>query len=176
MLNSIEKGVVTTWRDLCRPPDRAPLGLERLVTACLRAEPPDSRLGDLSERYVRCHERMRLRLGTAPWAMAASHLTADLHYALGAANVILLARAVDPGLRMTENAGAAIVALDLRERAMRMLRVTAGRLVLPGLLLVGSALLVNSAVDVWSSWRQTEALLARLQIEKAAAAAVRIER
>jgi hypothetical protein len=58
---------------------------------------------------------------------------------------------------------------------MTMLRVTAGKLVLPGLLLVGSALLVNSAVDAWSTWRQTEALMARIQFEKAEGAALRIE-
>ena len=156
-------------------PTRAPLWLERLAAACLRAEPEDSRLGDLSERYVRIHERARRHLGITSWAMAASHLAADLHYLAATANVILFARAVDPVLRVAENAAMPLVAIDLREKTMTILRVAAGKLVLPGLLLVGSALLVNGALDAWSTWRRTEALMARLQLEKAEAAAVRIE-
>ena len=167
--------IATAFWNLSLAPSRAPRRLERLAAACLQAEAEDSRLGDLSERYVRIHERARWYLGNTPWAMAASHLTADLHYLAATANVILFARAVDPVLRVAENATLSLVAADLRERTMTMLRVAAGKLVLPGLLLVGSALLVNSAVDAWSTWRQTEALMARLQLEKAEAAAIRIE-
>ena len=168
-------GIPAAWCNLESVPSRAPLRLERLAAACLQADADDSRLGDLSERYVRIHERARRHLGITPWARVASHLAADLHYLVGTANVTLFARVVDPVLRMAENAALPLVAIDLRERTMTVLRVTAGKLVLPGLLLVGSALLVNSAVDAWSTWRQTEALMARLQLEKAEAVALRIE-
>jgi hypothetical protein len=57
---------------------------------------------------------------------------------------------------------------------MTMLRVAAGKLLLPALLLVGSALLVKTAVDAWSTWRQTETLVARMQLEKANATAGRM--
>jgi hypothetical protein len=56
-----------------------------------------------------------------------------------------------------------------------MLRLATGRLVLPALLLLSSVLLVNSAVDVWSTWRQTEALMARLHREKAETTATLID-
>lgn len=58
---------------------------------------------------------------------------------------------------------------------MSALRVGAGKLVLPSLMLLGCALLVSSAVDAWSTWRQGEASMEREQREKANAAAHRIE-
>ena len=96
-------------------------------------------------------------------------------YLLATANVMLFARAVDPGLRLAEDGAAAFIALDLRERTMAMLRIAAHKLVLPALLLVCSAVLIKSAVDVWQTWQQTETLMAQLQREKAEAAAQRIE-
>jgi hypothetical protein len=172
---SILNRIFGSWRGLCLPPSRAPIPLERLAAACLRAGADDSRLGDLSERYVRIHEGARTQLGTTSWAMTAAHLAADLVYMAAAANVIFFVRAVDPVLRAAEKGTTALVAFDLRERTMAMVRNAAGKLVLPALLLVGSALLVNGAVDVWHSWRQTEALMARLQREKADSASMRIE-
>ena len=41
--------------------------------------------------------------------------------------------------------------------------------------MVCSAVLIKSAVDVWQTWQQTEALIAQLQREKAEAASQRIE-
>jgi hypothetical protein len=143
--------------------------------ACLRAEADDSRLGDLSEQYVRTHKGARTVLGTLPLAMAGAYLAADLRYLAATANVMLFARAVDPSLRLAEDGAASLVALDLRERAMAMLRVAAHKLALPALLLVCSALLINSAVEVWYTWQQTEALMAQLQREKAEAVSQRIE-
>jgi hypothetical protein len=143
--------------------------------ACLGTQADDMRLGDLSEQYVRTHEGVSAFLGTAPLAMAASHFAADLRYLLATANVMLFARAVDPGLRLAEDGAAAFIALDLRERTMAMLRIAAHKLVLPALLLVCSAVLIKSAVDVWQTWQQTETLMAQLQREKAEAAAQRIE-
>jgi hypothetical protein len=160
--------IAAAWRNLWLVPDRAPRVLERLAAICLRAPVEDSRLGDLSEKYVRIHERARMRLGTGPVAMAAAHLAADLHYLVATANVVLFARAVDP-------CSSAFIALDFREGIMTMLRLATGRLVLPALLLLSSVLLVNSAVDVWSTWRQTEALMARLHREKAETTATLID-
>src|SRR5262249_1936382 len=146
---------------------RAPRSLERIAAICLRAEADDCRLGDLSEKYVRTHLRARVRLGTGPVAMTACHLVADLHYMVATANVVLFVRAVDPCLRLAQNGASALIALDLREGIMTMLRVATGRLALSIILLLSSALLINSAVDVWYTWRQTEALMARLHREKA---------
>jgi hypothetical protein len=168
-------GIADAWQNLWVVPGRAPRCFERLAAICLRAEAEDSRLGDLSEMYVRTHERARMRLGTGPVAMAASHLAADLHYLVATANVVLFARAVDPCLRRAENGTSAFIALDVREGIMTMLRVATGRLVLPTLLLLSSALLINSAVDIWYSWRENEALMARLHREKAETAATLIE-
>lgn len=167
--------IAAAWRNLWLVPGRAPRPLERLAAICLRAEAEDSRLGDLSEKYVRTHERTRMRLGTGPGAMAASHLAADLHYLVATANVVLFARAIDPCLRLAEHGTSAFIALDLREGIMTMLRIATGRLVLPTLLLLSSVLLINSAVDVWYTWRQTEALMARLNRDKAETAATLIE-
>jgi cache domain-containing protein len=152
-----------------------PPWLERLAASCLGAEADDSRLGDLSEQYVRTHQRLSTDLGTASWAMAIVNLAADLCYLASAANVMLFARAVDPGLRLAEDGTAALIALELRERTMEMLRFAAHRLVLPAVLLLCSALLINSAVEVWYTWRQTEALMASVQREKAAAVSQRID-
>jgi hypothetical protein len=167
--------IAEAWRNLWLVPARAPRGLERLAAICLGAEAEDSRLGDLSEQYVRIHERARMRLGTGPGAMAAAHLAADLHYLVATANVVLFARAVDPCLRFAENGASTFIALDLREAIMTTLRVATARLMLPALLLLSSVLLVNSAVDVWSTWRQTEALMARLHREKAETTATLID-
>ena len=167
--------IAAAWRNLWLVPGRAPRRLERLAAIYLRAEAEDSRLGDLSEKYVRTHERARRRLGTGPVAMAASHLAADLHYLVATANVVLFARAVDPCLRLAENGTSVFIALDVREGIMTMLRVVTGRLVLPTLLLLSSVLLINSAADIWYTWRQTEALMARLHREKAETAATLIE-
>ena len=153
----------------------APRRLERLAAVCLKAEAEDSRLGDLSEQYVRTHGRVRIYLGTTRFAMTVSRLAADIRYLFSAANVVLFARAVDPALRWSEPGAREIIALDLKERAMTMLHNTARKLVLPALLLVASAFLINSAVNVWSTWRETEALIVGLQREKADAAAKQID-
>src|SRR5258708_23707684 len=84
---------------------------------------------------------------------------------------MLFARTVDPSLRLAENSTAALVALELRERTMALLRIAIRKVALPALLLVCSALLLNNAFETWQSWKQTEALMARLQREKAEAAA-----
>jgi hypothetical protein len=149
--------------------------LERLATRGLGAAPQDCRLGDLSEQYVRNHKRLRASLGTAPGAAALARLATDLRYLAAAANVCLFARAVEPGAQWTETGVAALAALDLRERTMTMLRTTTRRLVLPLVLLVASALLINGAIGTWRSWRQTEALMADMQREKAEVAAQRID-
>ena len=48
-----------------RAPDRAPRGLERLAALFLQADPKDTRLGDLSELYVRTHESATRQIGRA---------------------------------------------------------------------------------------------------------------
>jgi hypothetical protein len=148
--------------------------LERLVTAGLKAETEDVRLGDLSEVYVRTYERTRIYFGDTPSAQTMSHLAADIRYLCAAANVILFARTVDPGVRVREPAVQETVALDLKERTMTMLHTTLRKLMLPALLLVGSAFLVNGAVNAWTTWKETEALIVGLQREKAEALAAKI--
>lgn len=175
MPRRLQHGFDTAGRDPAGLPGRAPQRLERLVKACLGAEAEDSRLGDLSERYVRTHERLASRLGIDAPATTVAYLVADVGYVLGAANVVLFARAVEPALRLAERSASALAAVDLRERTMAMVRVAAGKLVLPALLLVGSALLISSAIDVWMTWRQSQQLMASLQREKAEAAATQIE-
>ena len=49
------------------------------------------------------------------------------------------------------------------------------KLVLPALLLVGSAFLIHGALNVWYTWRQTEALMIDVQRQKADALAAQIE-
>jgi hypothetical protein len=156
-------------------PLHPPAALERFAAFCLAAQPDDTRLGDLSEQYVRTHEGLRNRFRTAPWAISASDFAAGLRYVAATTNVMMFARAVEPSLRFAEDSSASLIALDLRERTMSMLRVAAHRLVFPALLLVCSALLVNSAIEVWRTWQQTETLMAQLQREKADAAAERIK-
>jgi hypothetical protein len=147
-----------------------PRWLERLTASCLGTNLNDSRLGDLSESYVRTHRRLTANLGPA-----LSHLASGVQYLASAANVMLFARAVDPGQQLVENGAAALVALDLREKTMTLMHVAIRRLALPALLLICSGLLITSAIDTWRSWRQTEALMASVQREKAENAAQKIE-
>jgi hypothetical protein len=163
-------GRASAWGRLGIVPRRAPPWLERLAGVCLRADAEDSRLGDLSEQYVRSHECARHRFDSAPWATAAAHGAAGLGYLATTANVMLFARTVDPSPRLAENDAAALIALELRERTMATLRIAIRRVALPALLLVCSALLLNSAFETWHSWKQTEALMVRLQRDKAEAA------
>jgi hypothetical protein len=151
-----------------------PRWLERLAASCFGANADDCRLGDLSENYVRTQRRLTGAFGSMPLAMAASHFVSLTQYLAAAANVMLFARAVDPGRQFVENGAAALVAFDLRERTMAMLHVAVRRLALPALLLICSALMINNAIDTWRSWRQAEALMASLQHEKAEAAAQKI--
>lgn len=143
-----------------------PHWLERVVRTGLGTEPQDTRLGDLSEQYVRTLER-NAGLGDA----ALSRLVARLHYAGSAAIVVLFARVVDPGLRLSEDGTLGRMALELREKLMNAVR----RLAMPAVLLACSAFLVFSAVAVWQDWRRNEALLQAQQRDKAEAAAQRIE-
>ncbi|HSH07862.1 MAG TPA: cache domain-containing protein [Burkholderiales bacterium] len=156
-------------------PGRAPQGLERLATGCLKEKAEDSRLGDLSEQYVRTHERVRAYLGNTRLALMFSHLAADVRYLFSAANVMLFARAADPVPQVAVASAKQTIALDAKEKTMTMLHTSARKLVLPALLLVGSAFLINGAVNAWNTWRETETLLVDLQREKAAAAAARID-
>jgi hypothetical protein len=158
-----------------RVPGHAPRRLDRLAAACLQASANDSRLGDLSELYVRTHERARRLLGATPLAMAASRAIADLHYLVSAGNVVLFARAVDPALRLAQPERRAMIAVELREKAMTVLHGTARTLLLPALLLAGSAFLIHGALTVWNTWKETEALIVDLHREKAQAAARQID-
>jgi len=81
--------------------------------------------------------------------------------------VMVFARGVDPGLQLYESGVAALVMLDLREKTMAMLQVAVRRFALPAVLLACSALMLNNAVGSWHAWRQTEALMASAQREKA---------
>ena len=154
---------------------RARRNLERLVQICLNAAGEDTRLGDLAEQHVRTYERARRSLGDTFSADMLSGLAADLRYVCTAANVILFARTVDPGMRLAEPPSLKdSINLDLGERTMALLHAAARKLVLPALLLVGSAFLINGAVNVWTTWRETEALMISLQREKAEAAATQI--
>jgi hypothetical protein len=87
MSRRLLEGTRTACWDLRLAPSRAPRRLERVAAACLQAEPEDSRLGDLSERYVHVHEHARRHLGTTLWAMAVSRLVADLYYLAATASV-----------------------------------------------------------------------------------------
>ena len=175
MPEPIPNDIDTAGSRLAQAPSRAPRGLERLCTACLKAPAEDSRLGDLSEQYVRTHERARHCLGDFPLAMTLSSLAADIRYVFSAANVIVFARTVDPRPRLAERSAKETLAVDLKERTMMMLSSAGKKLVLPALLLVGSAFLINGAVNVWTTWRETEALMIGLQREKAEAAAAQIQ-
>ena len=158
-----------------RAPGRAPHGLERLAALCLQAEPKDTRLGDLSELYVRTHEHSTRRLGTAPVALAVSRFAADLHYVGASANVVMFARVIEPALRLAAPGAMSFIVTDLWERAMTTVQMSVRKLVLPALLLVGSAFLVYGAMNVWYTWRQTEALMIDVQRQKADALAAQIE-
>ena len=146
-----------------------PQWLERLAASCLGADVDDSRLGDLSENYVRTRQRLSATLGPTP-----SHFVSSVQYLAAVANVMLFARAVDPGQQLVENGAAALVAFDLWERAMGMLH-TIRRLALPAVLLLISGLMINGAIDVWRSWQQTKALMASVQREKAEVAVLRLD-
>ena len=148
--------------------------IEAFAAACLGTQADDCRLGDLSEQYVRTCRQWQEHRGAVPAATIGARAVSDVRYVASTINVTLFARAVDPGARLAETGVACLVALDLRERAMALLQFTIRRFALPALLLVCSALLVNSAVGVWNSWRQTEALMASAQRGKAEAAAQRI--
>jgi len=165
--------VATTLRP--RAPDRAPRGLERVTGLCLQAEPKDTRLGDLSELYVRTHERATRHLGTAPGATTISRLAADLHYVGASANVVMFARVIEPVSRLAAHGALALVVTDLGERAMATVKMSVRKLVLPALLLVGSAFLIHGTLNVWYMWRQTEALMIDVQRQKADALAAQIE-
>jgi hypothetical protein len=149
--------------------------LERLAELCLQAEPKDTRLGDLSELYVRTHERATRHLGTAPGATAMSRLAADLHYVGASANVVMFARVIEPVSRLAAHGALAFIVTDLGERAMATVKMSVRKLVLPALLLVGSAFLIHGAFNVWYTWRQTEALMIDVQRQKADALAAQIE-
>ena len=168
-------GMAAAWQGLRRPPERAPRWAEAVVAIGLRSAQDEVRLGDLSELYVRSHRRASAWLGAGAAGVAVAHLLAGLGYLSVAGNVVLFTRAVDPGRRLVEHGAAALVGLDLRERTMAMTRAVAARLLLPALLLIAGALLVNGAVDVWTSWRESTAMLGRLQREKAESAAARIQ-
>ena len=58
---------------------------------------------------------------------------------------------------------------------MTTVQMSVRKLVLPALLLVGSAFLVYGAMNVWYTWRQTEALMIDVQRQKADALAAQIE-
>jgi two-component system, NtrC family, sensor kinase len=154
---------------------RPPQWLESLAASCLLAEADDSRLGDLAETYVRSHERAQTFIGPGASALAAAPLVAGLGYLAAAANVALFARVVDPALRLAEAGIASFTAFYLQERIMALLNAASRKLMLPALLLAGSAFLVTSAVDTWYTWRHAEQLMADVQREKAQAAATQIE-
>jgi hypothetical protein len=149
--------------------------LERLAALCLQSEPNDTRLGDLSELYVRTHAHATRRLGTAPGTVALARFAADLHYVGASANVVLFARVIEPALRLAAPGAMAFVVTDLWERAMTTVQMSVRKLVLPALLLVGSAFLIHGALNVWYTWRQTEALMIDVQRQKADALAAQIE-
>ena len=50
---------------------------------------------------------------------------------------------------------------------MTTVQMSVRKLVLPALLLVGSAFLIHGALNVWYTWRQTEALMIDVQRQKA---------
>ena len=151
-------------------PARAPRPLERLAIACLKAKAEDSRLGDLSEQYVRTYQRVSRYLGDT----AASHLAADIHYLFSAASVALLTRTVDSAVPSAEPAAVNTVVVAAKERTMAMPRITHRKLLLPALLLVGSVFLISGALNARKTWQETEALMMGLQQQKAETAATLI--
>jgi len=157
------------------PPSRAPRGLERLAASGLKAKADDSRLGDLSEQYVRTFERARAVLGGSALAIALSRLAAAVRYLFSAANVMLFAQPADPVRQLAAASANETIALDAKERAMTVLHTGARKMVLPALLVVGAAFLISGAVYVLAAWRETEALIIDLEREKAQVASIRIE-
>lgn len=141
--------------------------LEGFAALCLGAATDDCRLGDLSEVYVRTEARIRGRLDGVPGGAIVARVAADARYIAATVNVMVFARAVDPGVQLYEDGVAALVALDLREKTMAMLHLAARRFALPAFLLACSVLMLNNAIDVWNAWRQTESLMASAQREKA---------
>jgi len=153
----------------------APRGLERIARSGLKTKADDSRLGDLSEQYVRTHQRVKAILGESALAMALSRLAAHIRYLFSTANVMLFAQPADPVQQLAAASAKETIALDAKEKTMTMLHTGARKMVLPALLLVGAAFLIAGAVHVWTAWRETEALITDLEREKAEAAAIRIE-
>jgi hypothetical protein len=145
--------------------------LEALAAFCLSAPADDCRLGDLSELHVRTRAEIRASLDGVPGSAVVARLAADARYIAATVDVMVFARGVDPGLQLYENGVDALVALNLREKAMAMLHFSVRRFALPALLLACSALMLNNAVDGWSAWRQAESLMVSAQREKAETAA-----
>lgn len=145
--------------------------LEAFAAFCLGAPADDCRLGDLSELHVRTKAEIRGSFDGVPGSAVVARLAADAHYIAATVDMVVFARAVDPGLQLYENGVASHVALNLREKTVAMLHFSIRRFALPALLLACSALMLNNAVDVWNTWRQTEALMASTQREKAETAA-----
>jgi len=175
MITKAGAAIAALWGDVTHTPSSAPRLLESVAALALRAPADDCRLGDLSEVYVRTWQQVARRLGNAPWAHAASHLAADLRYAVSAFDVALFTRVVDPAIRVGEEGCISMLAIDLRERTMTLIRNGAARLLLPATLLAGSALLIGGAIDTWMTWRRTEALMLQLQKDKAEAIALQID-
>ena len=168
MSESDRDGSELFWGNLIGLPAHAPHWLERLATAWLggagRRQPTRRLVGAVCPTHAAASTVARGTL-RGQWRRRIWRRT--FRYLAATANVMLFTRAVDPGVRLAEDGAAALIALDLRERTMAMLRIAVRKLVLPALLLVCSAVLIKSAVDVWQTWQQTEALMAQLQREKA---------
>ncbi len=145
--------------------------LEALAAFCLGAPADDCRLGDLSELHVRTKAEVRRSLYGVPGSAVIARLAADVRYVAATVDVMLFARGVDPGLQLYENGVDSLMALNLREKTLAMLHFSVRRFALPALLLACSALMLNNAVDGWNAWRQTEALMASAQRDKAEMAA-----
>ncbi len=145
--------------------------LEALAAFCLGAPADDCRLGDLSELHVRTNAEIRGSLDGVPGSAVIARLAADARYVAATVDVMVLVRGVDPGLQLYENGVDALVALNLREKTVAMLHFSVRRFALPALLLACSALMLSNAVDGWNAWRQTEALMASAQRDKAEVAA-----
>jgi hypothetical protein len=175
MTEQIPDDDATAGRNPQEPPRRAPRGLEELARSGLKTKADDSRLGDLSEQYVRTLDRARAILGESSLAMALSRLAAHIRYLFSTANVMLFAQPADPVRQMAAATAKETIALDAKEKAMTLLHTGARKMLLPALLLVGAAFLIGGAINVWTAWRETEALIVDLEREKAEAAAIKIE-
>ena len=100
MTEQIPDDDATAGRNPQEPPRRAPRGLEELARSGLKTKADDSRLGDLSEQYVRTLDRARAILGESSLAMALSRLAAHIRYLFSTANVMLFAQPADPVQQM----------------------------------------------------------------------------